>query len=126
MQEPKPIRSFHDLGVWVRSIDLSLSVYAATQDFPRSELYGLTSQMRRAAVGVASCIAEGHSRSTASYLHFLEIALGSNSELQTQLVIARRLGLGQQEKIERAERISTEVGKMLNSLRSKLSRSTNR
>jgi four helix bundle protein len=110
-------QSFQDLLVWHRAIDLSVSVYSATCSFPKDELYGLTSQLRRAAVSVASNIAEGRGRLTqGEFRQFLGHAQGSNFEVQTQIAIARRLGLGTEIGLEHAESISIEVGKMLSSL----------
>ena len=81
------------LIVWDRAIDLCSAVYALTRKFPREEIYGITSQIRRASVSIPSNIAEGYGRGTREqYKQFLSIALGSYMELQTQLVIARRLG----------------------------------
>jgi len=111
------IESYRDLIVWQRAIEMTVAVYQLTSDFPREELYGLASQLRRAGVSVASNIAEGYGRaSTGEYLQFLGIARGSNLELQTQLVIARKLQLGDQQETEIAEGFSHEVGKMLVSL----------
>ena len=108
------IQSFRDLHVWQRSIQLSVSIYRLTKDFPREEIYGITSQMRRSAVSVPSNIAEGNGRlSTGEYRQFLGIARGSNFELQTQLEIARALGLGDSKMLEEAEGLSFEVGKMI-------------
>lgn len=87
-----PIKSYRDLQVWQRGVDIALLVYRLTESFPRAEIYGLTSQMRRAAVSIASNIAEGHSRSNKQFGHYLETALGSLAELETQLEIARRIG----------------------------------
>ena len=93
---------------------MSVSVYRLTQDFPREEVYGLTGQMRRPAVSVASNIAEGHGRlSTNEYRQFLGIARGSNFELQTQLEIARVLGKGESKLLDETEGLSHEVGKMI-------------
>ena len=84
------VQSFRDLLVWQRAIQLSISIYRLTHGFPREELYGLTSQIRRSAVSVPSNIAEGHGRlGTGEYRQFLGIARGSNFELQTQIEIAR-------------------------------------
>jgi four helix bundle protein len=86
------IRSFRDLRVWQASIELVRTVYEATSKFPRSETYGLASQMQRAAVSVPSNIAEGHAReSTKEYLQHLSIAQASLAELETQLEIAKLL-----------------------------------
>jgi four helix bundle protein len=77
-------QSFRDLQVWQRAIQLTVAVYRMTQDFPREELYGLTSQIRRSAVSVASNIAEGQGRlSRGEFRQFLGIARGSNFEVQT-------------------------------------------
>jgi four helix bundle protein len=109
--------SFRDLLVWQRAIQLTIKVYRLTQEFPREELYGLTSQMRRSAVSLPSNIAEGHGRlNTAEFRQFLGIARGSNFELQTQLEIARTLKFGNQRLIDEAEGLSHEVGKMIYSI----------
>jgi four helix bundle protein len=86
-------RAHHDLLAWQEAIRLVKAIYALTQGFPREEQFGLTSQMRRAAVSVPSNIAEGAARnSTKEFVHFLFLARGSLSELETQVVIARELG----------------------------------
>jgi four helix bundle protein len=86
------IKSFRDLVVWQRAVDLAVLIYQTTEQFPKAEMYGLTNQMRRASVSVASNIAEGYNRSQAELRHFLEIARGSLAELETQLEIAQRIG----------------------------------
>jgi four helix bundle protein len=111
------VQSFRDLLVWQRAIQLSVSIYRLTQVFPREELYGLTSQIRRSAVSVPSNIAEGHGRlSTGEYRQFLGIARGSNFELQTQIEIARALGFGDPKLLDDAEGLSHEVGKMIHGI----------
>ena len=86
------IKSFRDLRVWQAGIELVLAVYELTSKFPRHEVYGLSSQMQRAAVSVPSNIAEGHTReSTKEYLQHLSIAQASLAELETQLEIAKQL-----------------------------------
>jgi len=111
------VQSFRDLLVWQRAFQLSVSIYRLTQGFPREELYGLTSQMRRSVVSVPSNIAEGHGRlSTGEYLQFLGIAHGSNFELQTQIEIARALGYGDSKARDDAEGLSHEVGKMIHGI----------
>ena len=85
------IKSYRDLQVWQRAVELAVHVYRVTQDFPKSEQYGLTSQMRRAAVSVASNIAEGHNRSNKEFGRYLEMARGSLAELETQIEIALRI-----------------------------------
>ena len=108
------VQSFRDLLVWQRSIQLSVAIYRLTQGFPREEIYGITSQMRRSAVSVPSNIAEGHGRlSSGEYRQFLGIARGSNFELQTQLEIARALAFGDPKFLDEAEGLSHEVGKMI-------------
>jgi four helix bundle protein len=101
-------RSFRDLVVWQRSIQLAVSIYSLSRDFPREEVYGLTSQIRRCAVSVSSNIAEGQGRlSTGEFRQFLGIASGSNFELQTQLEIARALGIGNAKQISEAKHFLT-------------------
>jgi four helix bundle protein len=106
--------SYKDLLVWQRSIQMSVAIYRLTAGFPKEETYGLSSQLRRAGVSVASNIAEGYARSsTGEYKQFLGMARGSNSEVQTQLIIARELGLGSSASLDHAEGLSNEVGKMM-------------
>jgi four helix bundle protein len=116
--------SFRNLAVWRRAVELSLQVYKLTAVFPDSERFGLTNQLRRAAVSVASNIAEGYGRSTkGEYIQFLGHARGSNSEIETQLVISKALGFGSADQLHQAEELCSEVGRMLcaamKSLRSK-------
>jgi four helix bundle protein len=113
--------SFRELIVWQKAVKACTSVYRCTEAFPRQEVYGLVNQMRRAAVSVASNIAEGYGRrSTGEYLQFLGNARGSNAELQTQIVIARELGFGSTDLLADVERQTTEVGKMLHAMLMKL------
>jgi four helix bundle protein len=110
-------QSFRELQVWQRSMQLTVAVYRMTQDFPREEVYGLTSQMRRSAISVPSNIAEGQGRlNAAEFRQFLGIARGSICELQTQLELARQLGMGKLKLIEEAEGLSHEIGKMIYAL----------
>jgi len=93
---------------------MAVTVYRLTREFPKEETYGLTSQMRRAAVSIPSNIAEGHGRlGTKEYRQFLGVARGSNFELQTQIEIARALGTGNPKLLEETEGLSHEVGKMI-------------
>jgi four helix bundle protein len=111
----------HELTVWQRAIDLTVCIYRLTKAFPKDELYGLVSQLRRAAVSVASNIAEGRGRlNEREFRQFLGIALGSIFEVKTQLVVARRLEMGSEELIDEAATLCEEVSKMLTSLISKL------
>ncbi len=109
--------SYRDLRVWQRAMDLVVSVYCATQEFPREELYGLTSQMRRASVSIPSNIAEGKGRSTdRDRALFFCHARGSLLELETQILIAQRLLYLSPLRAEALMKISAELGRMLNSL----------
>ena len=116
--------SFKDLVVWQRAVQLSLAIYKLTASFPDSERFGLTNQLRRASVSVASNIAEGYGRSTkGEYLLFLGHARGSNCEVQTQLVIAAGLGLGDAAARRASEGLSEEVSRMLVAIMNKLQKS---
>jgi len=107
-------QTFRELTVWQRAMQLTVSVYRLSQDFPRAEQFGLTSQLRRAAVSIPSNIAEGQGRtSKGEFRQFLGIARGSNCEVQTQLELARVLNFEQPEMICEAEVLSEEVRKML-------------
>jgi four helix bundle protein len=107
-------QDFRDLTVWHRAIDLTVCIYSLTQRFPKEETYGLASQLRRAAVSVASNIAEGRGRlNHAEFRQFLGVALGSTFEIQTQLVVASRLNMGNEAAINEATALSNEVSKML-------------
>jgi four helix bundle protein len=115
------IRSHKDLVVWKKGVSLSLLIYRATEKFPQRELYGLASQMRRAAISIPSNIAEGKSRRTrADFAHFLHMALGSASELETQLLIARELELCSESQYEEINSLLSEVSKMLRAIIEKL------
>jgi len=101
---------------------LAATIYRLTSGFPRGEIYGLTSQLRRSAVSVPSNIAEGQGRlSTGEFRQFLSVARGSNFELQTQLEIARTLNMGESKLIDEAEGLSHEVGKMIYAILEKIS-----
>jgi len=113
--------SFKDLIVWQRAIELSKTIYRLTADFPAAEQFGLSNQLRRASVSVASNIAEGWGRSTrGEYLQFLGHARGSLCELQTQLVIANALGFGSNEIHRTSEQISADVSRLLIALIKKM------
>jgi len=100
---------------------MSVAIYQLTSAFPREELYGITSQLRRAGVSVASNIAEGYGRgSTGEYKQFLGMARGSNMEVQTQLEISKVLGFGDRETLNRSEGLSHKIGKMLVGIINKL------
>jgi len=121
MSEGRPVKSYRDLIVWQRSIQLCVSIYEFTRNFPSDELYGLRSQLRRAAVSISSNIAEGHGRrSSGEYCQFLGIARGSNYEVQTQLVIAQEMKFGSETARVRSEALSNEIERMLNALINKV------
>jgi four helix bundle protein len=97
-------------------MEMTVCIYELTRTFPEDEMYGLTSQLRRATVSVASNIAEGRGRMTAGeFRQFLGIAQGSTYEVQTQLLMARRLKIGKEEALNRAEALCIETSKMLGS-----------
>jgi len=115
------IKSFRDLVVWQKAMDLVQVIYANSGRFPVEERYALTSQIRRAAVSVPSNIAEGYGRrSTADYIRFLQIALGSIYELQTQLELSIRLGFLGEDEVKDALALCAEIEKMLVALSAKL------
>jgi four helix bundle protein len=113
--------SFKGLLVWQRAIALCTSVYKLTAGFPAEERFGLTSQMRRASVSIASNIAEGYGRPTrGEYLQFLGHARGSICELQTQLVIAKELSFGAPDWHDATDNLSADVSRLLIALMNKL------
>ena len=109
-----PVKSYRDLIVWKKSVELVEDVYILTNGFSSSEKFGLTSQMRRSAVSIPSNIAEGWGRKrTGNYVQFLSIASGSLAELATQLEISFRLGFCNKNRKDELENRMTEIGKML-------------
>ena len=115
------INSYKDLKVWNKAMDLTTMVYDALKTFPPKEEYGLSSQMRRSSVSIPSNIAEGYGRnSTLDYCRFLQIALGSAYELETQVELARRLDYVDNDTANKLATQLTEVGRMLNSLINKI------
>jgi four helix bundle protein len=115
-------QDYHNLIVWQKAIDLTVCIYNVTDSFPKSELYGLTSQMRRASVSVASNIAEGRGRlNVAEFRQFLGLAQGSVFELRTQLPVAKKLGFVSGAPYREADFLSSEVSKILRSFIQRLS-----
>jgi four helix bundle protein len=115
------VSSYQQLKVWQLGIQLSKTTYALTRTFPKDELYGLTSQMRRAAVSIPANVAEGHARdSTKEFLHHISIALGSLAELETMLVLAESLGYSDKVAIAALLQNTDEEGKMLRGLQKTL------
>ncbi len=116
------VNSHKDLLVWQRSMDLVESIYIITAKLPTNEQFGLISQMRRAAVSIPSNIAEGYGRqATGEYRHHLSFSRGSLLELETQLLLCRRLNYLQKDEADSVLDEIAEIGKMLGSLISKLS-----
>jgi four helix bundle protein len=111
------MHNFKDLIVWQKSIDLTTKIYSITKGFPSDERFGLTSQIRRAAVSVPSNIAEGAGReSNKEFKHFLSISLGSVFELEAQIIISHRLNLIDDSKVEDIQFRISEIQKMIFSL----------
>ena len=111
------VQNYRELIAWQKSMDLVEMVYIATRAWPKEEMYGLTSQVRRAVVSIASNIAEGQGRtSTKEFLHHLSIAHGSLREVETQILIAQRLDYMPSEEVKRILTASAEVGRLINGL----------
>ncbi|NOQ68008.1 four helix bundle protein [Patescibacteria group bacterium] len=121
MENKIEINSYKDLIVWQRSMDLVVEIYKLTNNFPKSEIYGLTSQMRRCSISIPSNIAEGRGKgSKKDYRHFLIIAYGSGTELETQIEIAKRLQLDKNSGFVKVDSLLNEVMRMLNKMLSTL------
>ena len=115
------IKSYKDLIVWQKSIDLVILIYELTKLLPEDEKFGLSSQMRRAAISIPSNIAEGQQRkSSKDFMHFLSIARGSKGELQTQLYISYKLNLLSKQQVEPSMALLSEIGKMISKLMASL------
>jgi four helix bundle protein len=113
----KQVGSFRDLLVWQRSMELAVAVYTLTRGFPKEELHGMTSQMRRASISIASNIAEGKGRnSQGEFRQFLGVARGSAFELQTQLLLARRLEFCSESATKSCLSLAAEVERMIGPL----------
>jgi len=117
----KTVCSYRDLVAWQKAMDLVTEIYRATQKFPKEELFGLTSQIPRAAVSIQSNIAEGQGKlSRKEFIHFLGNARGSLMELETQLLIGRNLDYLSEEKANTILGLTAELGRILNGLLSSL------
>ena len=115
------LKSFKELIVWQKSIELAKEIFRITQLFPKSELYGITSQMRKCTVSIPSNIAEGYGRkSRGEYNQFLGIAYGSLLELETQLILSEQLEFAEKKEFSFSNNLLTEVSKMLVSMQLKL------
>lgn len=111
------IKNFRELIVWQKSVELVVKVYKLTEKYPTSEIYGLTSQMRRAAVSIPSNIAEGFSRNyTKEYSQFISVAFSSGAELETQLEISKKLNFISEKDYDDVLSLLSEVMRMLNKL----------
>ena len=116
------IQSFRDLDVWRKGMDLAERIYVVSEKFPRSETFGLVSQIRRAAVSIPSNIAEGKAVGGRAYIRHLRIAHGSEAELQTQIELSIRLKMLSPADGERLLGEISQVGRMLTSLLRSLTR----
>lgn len=117
------VKNYQELIVWQKAMDLVEEVYIASKSFPREEIYGLTSQLRRAAISIPSNVAEGQGRrTTPDFLRHLSIAYGSLREVETQILIANRLRYLALEKCQDVMNLTAEVGRLLNGLMSSLAR----
>ncbi len=113
-----PARNYADLIAWQKAMDLVEETYRVSARFPKEEVYGLTSQLRRSAVSIPSSIAEGQGRRTKQeFAHYLSIAYGSLREAETQFLIAERLEFLDHETCERLMTAAGEVGRLINGLR---------
>lgn len=120
------IKSYKDLIVWQKAMELVKEIFRLTSKFPKSEIYGLVSQMRRCAVGIPSNIAEAFGRRSLKYsAQFYSIAFGSALELETQLIISKELKMTELDAFENSERLLLEICKMLNSMTGKLKKLNN-
>src|SRR3990167_3438411 len=118
------LKSYKELIVWQKAMQLVEEIFILTDDFPKSEIYGIISQMRRAAISIPSNIAEGYGRKSAKeYYQFYSIAYGSALELETQLIIAKKLRLTNEKYFYKAENLLEEVLKMLNVMTSQMRKS---
>ena len=109
------IKTYKDLLVWQKGIEIVKEIYILCKDLPKDEVYGLQSQMKRASISIPSNIAEGYGRNyTKSYVQFLKIARGSLLELETQVIISKELALITQDKYDNIINLITEENKMLN------------
>lgn len=118
-------RGYEDLRVWQKSLECVKAVYRATGHFPKEEMYGLTSQIRRSAVSVPSNIAEGSARkSQKEFAQFIGVATGSLAELHTQLIISRQLGFLEKKSFEELELEIIDIRRMLSGLKVSLKDAT--
>jgi len=116
-----PVKTFEDLIIWQKSIVLTKQIYTITRKFPKEEIYGLSNQLRRASVSVASNIAEGYGRITRNdYKRFLSFSFESTFEIQTQLIICIEIGIINNEDFNESMMLSKEISAMLHAIIKKL------
>lgn len=116
-----PVRDYRDLKVWQAAMTLAERCYIVTKTFPKDELFGMTSQIRRAAASIQANIAEGHGRQgTKEFLNFLSVARGSLMELETHLQLSSRVGLLPEMQLFELQKSTDEVSRMLSGLRKSL------
>jgi four helix bundle protein len=109
-----PLQNCSSLSPFQKAMQLSVKIYELTRGFPREELYGMTSQLRRASISIVSNIAEGHGRGTqAQLLQFLSMARGSVFEVEAQLLLSREVGLGDEAQLQVCQALCDEVSRML-------------
>lgn len=117
------IKSYKDLLAWQKAMDLVELVYSVTREFPREELFGLATSLRRAAVSIPSKIADGHERdNTREFIHYLSVARGALSEVETQMEVARRLGYINEEQHGIFASLASDTGKIVNGLMNSMER----
>ena len=117
METQRPRQSHKDLILWQKALDLAVAVHEVSSTFPRSEVFGLVSQIRRASVSVPSNIAEGSARrSTREFIAFLHIARGSMAEVETQLLLAQRFGYLDDSRLTALQLNLDEVGRIMNAV----------
>ena len=120
-----PLQNYQDLEVWQKGMALAEECYNLTRRFPKEEMFGLTSQIRRAAVSIPANIAEGQGRShTNEFLQFIGIARGSLKELETHLILSRRIGLISPDNLAPLLKLTDEISRMLSGLLQSLERRT--
>lgn len=119
--ENKKTNSYKDLIVWQKAVKLSVAIYELTHNFPKGEIYGLISQMRRSAISIPSNIAEGRTRGTRKdYINFLRIAYASSAELETQLEISKQLNFSSNLDYSKVDGLLLEIVKMLSTMLGKM------
>jgi four helix bundle protein len=119
------VQSYRDLETWQVAMELVERIYALTKQFPHEELYGLTSQLRRAGMAIPSNVSEGHQHGTKAYVHFITMALGSLAEVETQLELARRLRLAPHDHITSISARAAKLRCLLHGLRRSLTAERN-